>query len=152
MPDCAISPGQHRPSFNQVYQAPDVHNIAWAVSLTWPGIAQYLPPRVSWRRHRRWSRQENPHWEKTYHYHCPSRPSIIWAGSVPRTLDGPHREDRICPRFWGQSIFDGRCLHCITGQAWTSYIGEIKRLLRPDGVVVIRSMCGTTRRIEDIYC
>ncbi|WJV53866.1 YciI family protein [Prodigiosinella aquatilis] len=25
------------------------------------------------------------------------------AGSVPRPLNGPHREDRICPRFWGQS-------------------------------------------------
>lgn len=46
-------------------------------------------------------------------------------------------------------IFDGSCMHCLTGnkreQAWH----EIKRLLAADGRFVLSSMCGEPRQEED---
>lgn len=46
-------------------------------------------------------------------------------------------------------IFDGSCMHCLTGKQREQAWHEIKRLLAVDGHFVLSSMCGEPRKEED---
>lgn len=39
-------------------------------------------------------------------------------------------------------VFDGHCLHCIIGEDRTRLLGNVHRVLKPGGYVMINTMCG----------
>ncbi|WP_343715182.1 GrpB family protein [Inquilinus sp.] len=45
-------------------------------------------------------------------------------------------------------VFDGSCLHCLIGDDRAACLAEIRRILRPDGVFVVSSMCGEPRSAD----
>lgn len=47
-------------------------------------------------------------------------------------------------------IIDGSCLHCLINDDRPLFFAEAKRLLKPDGRLVISSMCGSPRYSDDI--
>lgn len=47
-------------------------------------------------------------------------------------------------------IIDGSCLHCLIDDERPLFLKEVKRLLKPGGLVVISSMCGTPSYSADI--
>lgn len=46
-------------------------------------------------------------------------------------------------------IFDGSCLHCLIDDARALFFKEVRRLLKPNGRLVISSMCGTPGYSQD---
>lgn len=49
-----------------------------------------------------------------------------------------------------QLIIDGSCLHCLIDDDRALFFAEVKRLLKPGGLFVISSMCGTPGYSADI--
>lgn len=47
-------------------------------------------------------------------------------------------------------IIDGSCLHCLVDDDRQLCFAEVRRLLKPGGLFVVSSMCGTPRYSEDI--
>ncbi|EIW3593786.1 class I SAM-dependent methyltransferase [Salmonella enterica] len=47
-------------------------------------------------------------------------------------------------------IIDGSCLHCLIDDARSLFFKEMRRLLKPEGRLVISSMCGTPGYSEDV--
>jgi cyclopropane fatty-acyl-phospholipid synthase-like methyltransferase len=47
-------------------------------------------------------------------------------------------------------IIDGSCLHCLIDEARALFFKEVRRLLEPEGRLVISSMCGTPGHSEDV--
>ncbi|MCM2448475.1 class I SAM-dependent methyltransferase [Rahnella sp. CG8] len=46
-------------------------------------------------------------------------------------------------------VFDGSCLHCLIGDQRQRCYRKIKRILKPNGVFIVSSMCGQPKRPED---
>lgn len=47
-------------------------------------------------------------------------------------------------------IYDGSCLHCINGEDRLTCFAEMKRLIKPNGSLIISTMCGFPKQLEDI--
>lgn len=47
-------------------------------------------------------------------------------------------------------VFDGSCLHCISGEDRFNCFEEMKRLIKSDGVLIISTMCGLPKQEVDI--
>lgn len=47
-------------------------------------------------------------------------------------------------------IFDGSCLHCLIGSQRELCLTEIRRLIKPEGTVVISTMAGKPKKPEDL--
>ena len=45
-------------------------------------------------------------------------------------------------------VIDGSCLHCLIGDDRARCLAEVRRILRPDGVFVVSSMCGLPRSAD----
>ncbi len=45
-------------------------------------------------------------------------------------------------------VFDGSCLHCIIGEDLALCLAEVRRILRPNGVFIVSTMCGLPRSGE----
>ncbi|MEA9392085.1 class I SAM-dependent methyltransferase [Acerihabitans sp. TG2] len=85
-----------------------------------------------------------------------SATAIQWATErfTSRGLKGVFTVGDVChlspfPSDSFDIIFDGSCLHCIQGADRLDCLGEMKRLLNADGVVVISSMCGIPKQAKD---
>jgi ubiquinone/menaquinone biosynthesis C-methylase UbiE len=48
-----------------------------------------------------------------------------------------------------QMVYDSACLHCLIGQDRQKALSEIHRVLKPDGIFVMSSMCGLPRSMHD---
>lgn len=46
-------------------------------------------------------------------------------------------------------IYDGSCLHCLTGEQRTHCFENIRHALKPEGMLIISSMCGEPKRDKD---
>jgi len=78
-----------------------------------------------------------------------SEAAIAWAEEAfaESGLSGSFRPGSVCAMPWfGDKFFDvvidGACLHCLIGNDRTRCLQEISRILGPDGVFVVSSMCG----------
>lgn len=47
-------------------------------------------------------------------------------------------------------IIDGSCLHCLIDDERVIFFAEVRRLLKPDGLFVVSSMCGSPGDSDDI--
>jgi hypothetical protein len=45
-------------------------------------------------------------------------------------------------------VIDGSCLHCLIGNDRARCLGEVRRILRCEGVFVVSSMCGLPKSEE----
>jgi ubiquinone/menaquinone biosynthesis C-methylase UbiE len=43
---------------------------------------------------------------------------------------------------------DDHCLHCIIGNDRQEFLSEAKRVLKPDGILLVRSMCSVPENVE----
>ncbi len=84
-----------------------------------------------------------------------SREAIHWARDrfVESGLVGKFYEGNVCNMsFLEDSFFDvvqdGSCLHCLIGIDRPRCLGEVVRVLRPNGVFIVSSMCGLPRSDE----
>lgn len=78
-----------------------------------------------------------------------SEAAIAWAGEAfaESGLAGSFRQGSACamPFFAGNPfdiMIDGACLHCLIDNDRTRCLQEVGRILRPEGVFVVSSMCG----------
>ena len=78
-----------------------------------------------------------------------SETAIAWARekAADRGIRVDFREGNVLDlRDWPVDFFDfvldGRCFHCIIGEDRGRFLAEVHRVLRPDGVFHVRSMCG----------
>ncbi|MEN0615984.1 class I SAM-dependent methyltransferase [Klebsiella indica] len=55
-----------------------------------------------------------------------------------------------CMNSMFELIIDGSCLHCLIDDERCLFFAEVRRLLKPEGRIVISSMCGSPRYSEDI--
>jgi GrpB-like predicted nucleotidyltransferase (UPF0157 family)/SAM-dependent methyltransferase len=81
-----------------------------------------------------------------------SATAVAWARErfAAAGLRGSFHQGTVCrmPVFDDDSfdiVFDGSCLHCLIGSDRALCLAEIRRILRPDGVFVVSSMCGEPR-------
>jgi 2-polyprenyl-3-methyl-5-hydroxy-6-metoxy-1,4-benzoquinol methylase len=84
-----------------------------------------------------------------------SETAIDWAeqGFAQSGLSGAFRQGSVCamPFFADEAfdiVIDGACLHCLIGNDRTRCLREVSRILRPDGVFVVSSMCGLPKSDE----
>lgn len=84
-----------------------------------------------------------------------SATAVAWARErfAAAGLHGTFHEGTVCrmPVFadaFFDIVFDGSCLHCLIGDDRDSSLAEIRRILRPDGVFVVSSMCGEPRSAD----
>jgi 2-polyprenyl-3-methyl-5-hydroxy-6-metoxy-1,4-benzoquinol methylase len=84
-----------------------------------------------------------------------SEVAIAWAGEAfaENGLSGSFRQGSVCdmPSFAEESfdvVIDGACLHCLIGNDRARCLQEIRRILRPEGVFVVSSMCGLPKSDE----
>lgn len=75
--------------------------------------------------------------------------AIAWARErcASANLCASFHEGDVCSMpFFEDAFFDividGSCLHCLIGDERASCLREVARVLRPDGVFVVSSMCG----------
>ncbi|WP_176721931.1 class I SAM-dependent methyltransferase [Bradyrhizobium sp. LMTR 3] len=78
-----------------------------------------------------------------------SETAIVWAKEqfAERVLCGAFREGDVCempfiPDASLDIVMDGSCLHCLIERDRTRCLQEVHRILRPDGVFVVSTMCG----------
>ncbi|EAA8762344.1 class I SAM-dependent methyltransferase [Salmonella enterica subsp. enterica] len=83
--------------------------------------------------------------------------AIKWANERFSSLNlkGSFHVDNICDisHFTAESfdiIFDGSCLHCINGEDRADCFKEMKRMIKPNGSLIISTMCGLPKQQEDI--
>lgn len=83
--------------------------------------------------------------------------AIKWANErfLSLNLKGHFHVENISniPHFTSESfdiVFDGSCLHCINGEDILHCFAEMKRLIKPDGSLIISTMCGLPKQQEDI--
>ncbi|WP_370620779.1 class I SAM-dependent methyltransferase [Citrobacter cronae] len=83
--------------------------------------------------------------------------AITWANERFSSLNlkGSFYVDNVCniSHFPSESfdiIYDGSCLHCIIGEDRLTCFAEMKRLIKPDGSLIISTMCGLPKQQEDI--
>lgn len=81
--------------------------------------------------------------------------AVAWARErfAAAGLRGTFHQGTVCrmPVFADDSfdiVFDGSCLHCLIGEDRGRCLAEIRRILQPDGVFVVSSMCGEPRSGE----
>jgi SAM-dependent methyltransferase len=81
-----------------------------------------------------------------------ARAAVAWARErlAAAGLRGSFYQGTVCrmPVFADSSfdiVFDGSCLHCLIGGDRGLCLAEVRRILRPDGVFVVSSMCGEPR-------
>ena len=84
-----------------------------------------------------------------------SATAIAWARErfTASALAGSFRQGSVCamPCFGNSSfdlVFDGNCLHCLIGDDRPRALAEVKRILRPQGLFIVSSMCGLPRSDE----
>jgi ubiquinone/menaquinone biosynthesis C-methylase UbiE len=84
-----------------------------------------------------------------------SETAIVWAKEqfAERGLSGAFREGDVCevpfiPDASFDIVMDGSCLHCLIGCYRTRCLQEVRRILRPDGVFVVSTMCGLPKSDE----
>ncbi|MGO1075515.1 class I SAM-dependent methyltransferase [Inquilinus sp. CA228] len=77
---------------------------------------------------------------------------VAWARErfAAAGLRGSFHQGTVCrmPVFADSSfdiVFDGSCLHCLIGGDRGLCLAEVRRILQPDGVLVVSSMCGEPR-------
>lgn len=75
--------------------------------------------------------------------------AIAWARAhfAASALPGVFHHGNVCKMvcFSGASfdvVVDGSCLHCLIGDDRARGLTEVRRILRPQGVFVVSSMCG----------
>jgi ubiquinone/menaquinone biosynthesis C-methylase UbiE len=80
---------------------------------------------------------------------------INWARErfAQARLSGQFCEGDVCSMPWFEdslfdAVIDGNCLHCIIGADRVRCLGEVRRVLRPGGVFLLSSMCGTPKSAE----
>jgi 2-polyprenyl-3-methyl-5-hydroxy-6-metoxy-1,4-benzoquinol methylase len=78
-----------------------------------------------------------------------SREAIAWARECGASdgLDVSFHHGNVCTMpFLASGLFDvvidGNCLHCIMGDERKNCLDEVHRVLRPDGIFVVSTMCG----------
>ncbi|KGM31359.1 hypothetical protein P409_27675 [Inquilinus limosus MP06] len=78
--------------------------------------------------------------------------AVVWARErfAAAGLRGSFHQGTVChmPVFADGSfdiVFDGSCLHCLIGGDRGQCLAEVRRILRPDGIFVVSSMCGEPR-------
>jgi len=78
--------------------------------------------------------------------------AVAWARErfAAAGLRGTFHHGTVCrmPVFADSSfdiVFDGSCLHCLISGDRGLCLAEVRRILRPDGVFVVSSMCGEPR-------
>ena len=84
-----------------------------------------------------------------------SEAAIAWAREAfaASGLSGSFRQGDVCEMPWLADKFfdiviDGACLHCLVGNDRIRCLQEIGRILRPEGVFVVSSMCGLPKSDE----
>lgn len=85
-----------------------------------------------------------------------STTAVAWARErfAAAGLRGTFHQGTVCrmPVFadaFFDIVFDGSCLHCLIGDDRDACLAEVRRILRPDGVFVVSSMCGEPRSADD---
>ena len=78
-----------------------------------------------------------------------SEAAIAWAEEAfaERGLSGSFHQGSVCAMPWLAEksfdvVIDGACLHCLIGNDRTRCLQDRRRILGPDGVFVVSSMCG----------
>ena len=78
-----------------------------------------------------------------------SEAAIAWAEQAfaEAGLSGSFRQGSVCEMPWFVEksfdvVIDGSCLHCLIRNDRIRCLEEISRILRPEGVFVVSSMCG----------
>ena len=78
-----------------------------------------------------------------------SEAAIAWAEEAfaESGLSGSFRQGSVCEMPWFAEksfdvVIDGSCLHCLIGNDRARCLQEVRRILRPEGVFVVSSMCG----------
>ena len=81
--------------------------------------------------------------------------AIAWAEEqfAQSALLGRFLHGDVCamPFFAEESfdvVIDGSCLHCLIADDRTRCLGEVRRILRPEGRFVVSSMCGLPKSDE----
>jgi ubiquinone/menaquinone biosynthesis C-methylase UbiE len=84
-----------------------------------------------------------------------SETAIAWAEQqfAAAALAGAFRQGSVCEMpFFAESFFDvvidGSCLHCLIGNDRARCLGEVRRILRCEGVFIVSSMCGLPKSEE----
>jgi ubiquinone/menaquinone biosynthesis C-methylase UbiE len=84
-----------------------------------------------------------------------SETAILWAGELfaAAALSGSFRQGSVCAMpFFDDGFFDvvidGSCLHCLIGSDRARCLGEVRRVLRSNGVFIVSSMCGLPKSVE----
>lgn len=84
-----------------------------------------------------------------------SETAIAWAEEqfAESALSGSFRRGNVCempffPERFFDVVIDGSCLHCLIGNDRTRCLGEVRRILRSEGVFVVSSMCGLPKSDE----
>lgn len=84
--------------------------------------------------------------------------AIHWAQEnfAQQGISGVFLQDDVCSlaqledhRF--ELIFDGSCMHCLTGSQREQAYSQVRRLLRENGTFIISSMCGEPQYEQDLH-
>ena len=84
-----------------------------------------------------------------------SETAIAWASErfTETAISGSFRQGNVCAMpFLAERSFDvvidGSCLHCLIGNDRTRCLGEVRRILKSEGLFVVSSMCGLPKSDE----
>ncbi|TKI04508.1 class I SAM-dependent methyltransferase [Martelella alba] len=82
--------------------------------------------------------------------------AINWARALffSAGLTAEFREDDVCRlgsygNHWFDLVFDGSCLHCLIDEQRRQCYQQIKRVLKPQGIFIVSSMCGYPKQSID---
>jgi SAM-dependent methyltransferase len=71
------------------------------------------------------------------------------ASKLPAVLcQGDVRDMRSMADAFFDIVVDGSCLHCLVGSDRADCLAEVRRVLKPDGILVVSSMCGLPKSDE----
>jgi ubiquinone/menaquinone biosynthesis C-methylase UbiE len=84
-----------------------------------------------------------------------SEAAIAWAKEkfAESALSGTFCQGSVCempffPDGWFDIVIDGSCLHCLIGNNRSRCLGEVRRILRVEGIFIVSSMCGLPKSDE----